>query len=483
MDWSGTFEGLIDMREPWSSFSKKYIDERITVDPSRMDSRLSSDDEYDYRMRILTERQDLRHAAYKEYDNTPKHSLSPEQVQYHFEQYAAYRQQQLDWGPDDLFLEALSRLPNLVSVENAKHGFADNHLHFPWKRIEKDIIINPNNWMQLHAVEVDDDEEVHVVDVLKYPIHMQHADCLLKAIGHRANLGTGSPIRKLRLVNVGGQPFLDMSEHYALTENSASLPTAREARNELPQELVSAKLLGLSQLTSLDLDVSYCIPLVAATHPTVPMNPLERQTNTAARQTWQTKQLFQEIHAILSAAAHSLKNLKLQCRDDEGSWAVEEHPMDPADDTIRRLNIPTLPELETLRLSCTATESSLIEFLRAQSKTLHSLEIVDCDLNEGTWDSVLRQVPDIFESGLKRVYLEGLHDENYPRESGEEALFEDGLDVGEGAHPHDRAILRYLLHGGEMPELDFNSWYERNRELADRGISEWEDELLDAEGP
>ena len=194
-----------------------------------MDSRLSSDDEYDYRMRILTERQDLRHAAYKEYDNTPKHSLSPEQVQYHFEQYAAYRQQQLDWGPDDLFLEALSRLPNLVSVENAKHGFADNHLHFPWNRIEKDIIINPNNWMQLHAVEVDDDEEVHVLDVLKYPIHMQHADCLLKAIGHRANLGTGSPIRKLRLVNVGGQPFLDMSEHYALTENSASLPTAREA--------------------------------------------------------------------------------------------------------------------------------------------------------------------------------------------------------------------------------------------------------------
>lgn len=26
MDWVGTFEGLIDMREPWSSFSKKYIE-------------------------------------------------------------------------------------------------------------------------------------------------------------------------------------------------------------------------------------------------------------------------------------------------------------------------------------------------------------------------------------------------------------------------------------------------------------------------
>lgn len=28
MDWVGTFEGLIDMREPWSLFSKKYIEVR-----------------------------------------------------------------------------------------------------------------------------------------------------------------------------------------------------------------------------------------------------------------------------------------------------------------------------------------------------------------------------------------------------------------------------------------------------------------------
>lgn len=436
-----------------------------------MDSRLSSDDEYDFRMRVLTERQDLRRAAMQEYDSMPKHILGPRQVQYHFEQYAAYRQQQLEWGPNDLFLDALSRLPNLTSVENAKHGFADNHLHFPWNRIEKDIILNPNNWMQLHAVEVDDDEEVHVVDVLKYPIHMKHADCLLAAIGHRATSTHASPVRNLRLVNVGGQPFLDMNEHYSHPDNPTSEPIVNRVRDELPQELISAKMQGLSHLERLELDVSYCAP---ASH---------GPGQAATAQTWQTKQLFQEIHAILSTAAHSLKILKLQCRDDEGSWAAEERPMDPEDDTIGHLKIPTLPQLESLRLSCNATERSLIELLRAQSKTLRCLEIVDCNLNEGTWDSVLRQVPEIFESGLQRIYLEGLHDEDYPRDSGDEALFEDGLDVGEGAHPHDRAILKYLLHGGEMPELDFNSWYERNRELADRGITEWEDELLESEVP
>ncbi|KAG9946157.1 hypothetical protein KCU85_g6722, partial [Aureobasidium melanogenum] len=472
MDWVGTFEGLIDMREPWSSFSKKYIEERTTVDPARMDSRLSSDDEYDFRMRVLTERQDLRHTAYKEYDNMAKHTLNPSQVQHHFEQYAAYRQQQLDWGPNDLFLGALSRLPNLTSIENAKHGFADNHLHFPWNRIEKDIILNPNNWMQLHAVEVDDDEEVHVVDVLKYPIHMKHADCLLAAIGERATLNSrASPIRNLRLVNVGGQPFLDMNEHYPPPDDPASEPIVNAIRDDLPQELISAKIQGLSHLERLELDVSYCAPASPNVRPG------------AGLQTWQTRQLFQEIHAILSAAAHSLKTLRLQCRDDEGSWAAEERPMDPEDDTIGHLHIPTLPQLELLRLSCNATERSLIELLRAQSKTLRCLELVDCNLNEGTWNSVLRQVPEIFETGLQRIYLEGLHDEDYPRESGDEALFEDGLDVGEGAHPHDRAILKYLLHGGEMPELDFNSWYERNRELADRGITEWEDELLESEVP
>ncbi|KER00854.1 hypothetical protein AUEXF2481DRAFT_25135 [Aureobasidium subglaciale EXF-2481] len=469
IDWVGTFEGLIDMREPWSSYSKNYIEERISEDTSRTESRLSSDDEYDYRMRILTERQDLRQAAYKEYDNMPKHTLGPEQVQYHFNQYQEYRQQQLDWGPNGLFLDALSRLPNLVSAENAKHGFADNHLHFPWSRIEKDIVINPNNWMQLHAVEVDDEEEVQVVDVLKYPIHMKHADCLLAAVKHRATTTNGSPLGNLRLVNVGGQPFLDMSEHYALPSEPNSSPIIHETRDTLPQRIIDDNIQGLSHLESLELDVSYCVPSTSRL--------------TGVTQTWQTKQLFQEIHAILIAATKTLKVLKLHCRDDEGSWALEEHPMDAGDDTIGRLEIPTLPHLEFLRLSCTATERSLTNFLRTQSKTLRSLEIVDCDMSAGSWNSVLRQVPEIFEAGLQRIYLEGLHDEDYPRDSGDEALFEDGLDVGQGAHPHDRAILRYLLHGGEMPELDFNSWYERNRELADRGITEWEDELLDSEIP
>jgi hypothetical protein len=440
-----------------------------------MDSRLSSDDEYDFRMRQLTERQDLRQAAYKEYNDMPKHTLRDEEMHYHFVQYAEYCRQQEFWGRDQLFLDALSRLPNLTSVENAKHGFADNHLHFPWNRIKKDIILTPDNWMQLNAVEVDDDEE-GVIDFLKKPVHMKHADCLLAAIGQRANSSHASPLRSLRLVNVGGQPFLDMIGHYddlkesrALSSGPDSDPIMPGIREELPQELISAQLQGLSHLERLELDVTYT-------------DPFTRDFESpAGTQTWQTKQLFQEIHAILSAAAHSLETLKLQCRDDEGSWATEEQPMNPENDTIAHLRIPLLPQLEHLRLSCNATEKSLIELLRAQSKTLRCLEIIDCDLNMGTWNSVLRQVPEIFETGLQRIYLEGLHDEDYPRDTGDEALFEDGLDVGEGAHPHDRAILKYLLHGGEMPELDFNSWYERNRELADRGITEWEDELLDSE--
>ena len=437
-----------------------------------MDSRLSSDDEYDFRMRVLTERQDLRQAAYKEYDNTPKHTLDHDELHHHFEQYARYRCEQEVWGPDDQFLDALSRLPNLTSVENAKHGFADNHLHFPWNRIKKDIIITPDNWMQLNAVEVDDDEE-SVVDVLK-PMHMKHADCLLAAIGRRSTSSHASPLRCLRLVNVGGQAFLDMSEYYDYEPEDNFLSNQFDAelyipelRQEALQELVSARIQGIEHLEKLELDVTYTDPHLPGLRAAM----------------IQTRQLFQEIHTILLAAAHSLKTLRLQCRDDEGTWAAQERPLDPEDDTIAHLKIPLLPQLESLRLSCNATERSLIELLRAQSKTLRCLELVDCDLNMGTWNSVLRQVPEIFETGLQRIYLEGLHDEDYPRDTGDEALFEDGLDVGEGAHPHDRAILKYLLHGGEMPELDFNSWYERNRELADRGITEWEDELLDSEVP
>jgi hypothetical protein len=433
-----------------------------------MDSRLSSDDEYDFRMRVLTERQDLRQAAYKEYNSVPKHTLSHEGLHVHFDQYAKYRQQQESWGPDSLFLDALSRLPNLASVENAKHGFSDNNLQFPWNRVKKDIIITPDNWMQLNAVEVDDDEE-GVIESLRKPIHMKHAGCLLAAIGHRATSPHTTPLRSLRLVNVGGQPFFDLSDNYFIKNERYpdSGPLVLGVREELPQELISARLKGLSNLENLELDVTYDYA------------PLRVAGSEAALR---TTQLFQEIHIILSAAAHSLKTLKLQCRDDESAW-IEEAPMDPEDDTIAHVKVPMLPQLEFLRISCNATERSLIGLLRAQSKTLHCLELIDCDLNLGTWNSVLRQVPEIFETGLQRIYLEGLHDEDYPRDSGDEALFEDGLDVGEGAHPHDRAILRYLLHGGEMPELDFNSWYERNRELADRGITEWEDELLDSEVP
>lgn len=436
-----------------------------------MDSRLSSDDEYDFRMRVLTERQDLRQAAYKEYDNTPKHTLSHNELHHHFEQYARFRCEQETWGPDDLFLDALSRLPNLTSVENAKHGFADNHLHFPWNRIKKNILITPDNWMQLNAVAVEDDDE-GAINALRKPIHMKHANCLLAAIGRRATSSHAPPLRCLRLVNVGEQAFLDMSEYYHHEPEEDFLSHQfdyglyiPELKQEALQQLVSARIQGMEYLEKLELDVTYANPHLPGSRAAM----------------IQTRQLFQEIHTILSAAAHSLKTLRLQWRDDESAWAFEERPMDPADDTIAHLKIPLLPQLESLRLSCDATERSLIELLFAQSKTLRCLELVDCDLNEGTWNSVLRQVPEIFETGLQRIYLEGLHDEDYPRDTGDEALFEDGLDVGEGAHPHDRAILKYLLHGGEMPQLDFNSWYERNRELADRGITEREDELLDSE--
>jgi hypothetical protein len=438
-----------------------------------MDSRLSSDDEYDYRMRVLTERQDLRQAAYKEYNSMPKHTLSHHELHYHFEQYARHCREQEIWGPNELFHEALARLPNLASVENAKYGFADNHLQFPWKQIKKDIILTPDNWMQLNAVEVDDDDD-SVMDLLRQPVHMKHADCLLAAIGHRAASPHASPLKSLRLVNVGGQPFLDLSEQYLEIEEDDDFSDGLDIESNMPemrqeyfQELVSARIQGLAHMERLELDVMYTD------------SPLYGPRAVVKH----TRQLFQEINTILSAAARSLKTLRLHCRDDEGIWIAEERPINPEYDTIFCLKMPLLPQLESLRLTCTATENSLIELLRAQAKTLRCLEIVDCDLNMGTWNSVLRQVPEIFEAGLQRIYLEGLHDEDYPRDSGDEALFEDGLDVGEGAHPHDRAILKYLLHGGEMPELDFNSWYERNRELADRGITEWEDELLDSEVP
>lgn len=432
-----------------------------------MNSRDYSDTEYEYRMRMLGIRQDLRQVASSEYENMPKHHLSVAEVQDHYEKYKAYRQQQHDWDPDNQFREAFSRLPNLTSAGNAKHGFADNHLHFPWNRIQKDIIISPNNWMQLHAVEVDDDE-VQVIDLLRLPIHMKHVDCLLAAIGHRATLTHGTPLRSLKLVNIGGQPFLHLSEYYVVgydtdSDDSSSDGSLEVVDVDIDPKTISAKFQGLAHLTNLELDVSYCIP---------PQSP------TAAAQSWETRQLFKEIHAILSATS-SLQALKLNCRDDEGDWALEERPMDPEDDTVRRLEIPTLPELESLQLSCTATEESLIGLLRAHSKTLRSIELVDCDLNKGTWTSVLRQMPRILS--LKHVYLEGLHDEDYPPESGEEALFEDGLNLSENAHPHDRAIRRFLLYGGEMPELDFNQWYERNRELADQEMLAGAEELLDSD--
>lgn len=345
-------------------------------------------------MRIVSEMEDLRPVAGREYDRTPKHNLTTEQLQHHYAQYKAHRQEQLDWDVDDQFQGAFSRLPNLVSVENAKHGFADNHLCFPWNRIQKHIIINPNHWMQLYAIEVDD-EDVEIIDLLKFPIHRKLTNSLLTAITHRACSTDGKPLTSMKLVNVGGQPFLDIGQP---DDEDWTFGT------------MSSKIQGLSHLTSLDLDVGYTIP---------PLAP------TTATQSWQTMQLFQEVHAILSAAPN-LQILKLKCDDDESDWALEERPMDAEDDTVRRLEIPTLSKLHTLRLSCTATEDSMIDLLHAQAGTLQCLEIVDCTLNQGTWSSMLRRGL----SGLghlKRVYLEGLHDADYPPESGEEALYEDGF--------------------------------------------------------
>lgn len=142
----------------------------------------------------------------KRLDKLPRHFLTAEALNYHFEIYHELRQEQMDWGEveDQMFADAICSLPNLTAASsenlNAYGPLLFDEPILPWVQLETLVT------GRAESPRVSKDPEW-----MYSTIHMKPANCLLRAIIHRARNNTKGHkhLRQLILDNASGQPFLN----------------------------------------------------------------------------------------------------------------------------------------------------------------------------------------------------------------------------------------------------------------------------------
>lgn len=417
------YESLIDLRGSWSTFQASYFRRHNVPVTESSDAILNQ-----ALMEAACGGNDIRTRALAEYGKLPRHLLTPDDVTYHYGIYLSYREQQSAWGEaeDNIFIQAFSKLPNLIAVSNDRYGFVGSNLLPPWRTLRREILVGPDDWMVKHAQEAEEMEgqlRHFTENELEKPIHMRHATCLLNGLNYRSQHMPldGTDIKELVLSNIGSQPFLEDKAHWD-----------RRGRRDSPTSI--STMSGFEHLTSLELVVNYQFWDLG------PPSLIAR-----------TNQLLAEVQSMFQAAI-KVENFKLTMLDEDEDWGAEEWDNEEHD-IMARLTAPVWPCLKNLRITCSTTERQWKRLLSKNAGTLKGLGLVDCRvMPEGTWESLIRELPKMLN--LDEVYLEGLRD--CEREGGLEAYFEAGLDVGPDADTHDKAVRDWILGNrqGEVPSLE-----------------------------
>lgn len=358
----------------------------------------------------------LERRAFERWRKLPGHMLSASDLSHHFQRYNSFRQQQLAWGEveDRLFIDAFTRLPNLISASN--RGYPDRYtwnadLKPPWRSLRRKILVGPCDWVLMTRRSVEDEGQK--------PLIMRHALCLMKALSHRTKLLDVSHVVNLSLANTGIQSFFDQT----------GLADTGSPRAQVFQ------MHRFDHLVFLELYVSYCFDL--------------GPSHSAAS-------LGSEVQSILQAA-RNLRHLRLQLMDvDAFDLHYDVDNLSKKLDFLSHLTPPQLPVLHTLELTCMTSEELLIGFLQTYAGSLRNLRLVDCKMSEdSTWQSFIRELPNVLN--LEEVYFESLY--KYDPGNWPVATFFDPSPYHNVLRKtefseHHKAVYDYVLgNSGELPLL------------------------------
>lgn len=397
-DDKAEWEDEVDLRPRRWDFLSKYIDERLphlpaweTMKQAYEDNIPISHQEYDD---LIKEGQDV-------WESLPKHELTPEELQHHWNKYNEHRKQQESWGPaqEQAFVTAFSRLPNVCDVRNNISSLCSDGSEPPLPSVRREILVFDSDYSN--------DEHWEEKDV-----HMKHAKCLLRAMEHRAqNMKQGyTHIKSLKLENLGEQAFGGLTPPEVGPQMSAQLKT--------PLTFDS-----FEHLTSLDLDLSHCCP-----DPDTAIEPDGNGEMLKAR----GERLVEEVKTMLTKATNMV-DLRLRlCPSSPIQLSDSERDM------LAKLGPLKFPRLEKLQLSVTINKSTLLAFLGRHSDTLRDLQLEFCNLigDNPCWESVLARIPELLQ--LDKIHLEELTEDDNP------PIF------GFTEEKFQKLVESWVLNGGKM---------------------------------
>lgn len=441
------WEEIIDLRPPFSRYLENY--ERQHRPGGRPDQC------HPYSYERATTRHHLRAEAQEQYKALPFHALTAAELSSSYEAYNRYSKEQHDWDEraDLLFREAFSKLPNLSSAEIETYSFADNNTRTPWRQLISKILVGPDNWMMANSTEADDEWDLEErKPELENPIYNKALRCLLNAIGNRSKKTPLKHIDRLLIKSTAGQslfhePPLSLS---SLGSVMGSISDVAPVRPSSSDGFEHVKRLGLKALHQLAVEEDELVV-----------------TNTKL---WHIAQLTEDLRAILSRA-QNLTALDLRLEDSE--YVTDPMMFHPGSatpelqDLFGRLLPLQFPSLHSLAISCTTTKQNMVAFLKSVGGTVKELAVKDCELLPGgTWTAVIQQFPEILPAA-DSIYLEGLRDETV--DPGDEALFEDSVGCKRVRNleedpflnlEHDKAMEDFLFHGGIMPSLSSDDFWQ-----------------------
>ncbi len=335
----------------------------------------------------------------KIFDSIPRHDLSDEQLQEHYEMYRFcydYQQLLLAGSITFRFLAMIFRgLPNLRKVSvRSEYGFRSPRAERPyWRHLKKFILVGP-------------DESVSTWSPTQDGVRQALSILYACEISKR-----GISSLSLDLPKPDFWSELDTHDAIAIQSMGHKLSFAFE------------------HLKSLRLRIGY--------------DSVEQV---------QTRTLM-----------HSLAGCVRRCRQLESLDLCVDRDLESENprneyDFLKHFASVSLPRLQDLKLTLSTREKSLMRFLKRHSSTLRMLWLLDVELptaiDGGLWRSIIIELPYILK--LETVYLESLLDSEYTAYS---QLFESEytelihLGYRKGSES-GKAIRNYILHGGEFPGLE-----------------------------
>lgn len=421
------WEAFIDLRGPFQSFLNARLKEweaRLGHEPQ--------DDQYE----------EVRIQANKDYEQLPKHTKTPSELEHHFYLYQSYRREQEDW--DDLQEGARFRaaICKLVKLKEAKmvQSNADANQQPVWRSLLPKILQGPADWrtFRFHG------GSSLVEDTDWYDFQgVRHLALLLEALVLRGVVHPKDPVTTL-VAFTKGDAFWTESFR-APGEVCTLLPLPQQNANSLSNTLrnaISTVISGIEPGT------------YAVSNATLAMLPAFINLTRLHVKVWfseadDTDSIVYGWAAFLREA-RAVEDLDLEFQEENyRGFASDEILVN----LLPKIRDVTWPKLRVLSLMLMTSQSDLIDLLKRHASTLRELRLIDSTLKklDGQWEDIIRQIPEFLK--LDTIWMESLMDDTI--EVGHEALFER-FEAG-GAY--EEAVQQYLLHGGEFPILDRDEFY------------------------